>query len=116
MDRLLNRIDFASAGAKIKRTGDRVDEIVNQLEWSRSPMDTAVSFDLEGLDLTAALTAYGLGDNASEGVGLVRSAPARPRLREALKSASWRPLFPRAGAAALLSLTAGLGQIVDVWT
>jgi len=97
------------------RGGGASAGVVARLVAGESPGAVARSSGLDALDLIAAIASEGLGPEGSEGSGLVRAAPAHPRLAEALAESSmadWLPDSPRPGR---LALAAGLLQILDHW-
>jgi len=107
MDGMAGRIGGIAGGTSA--------EVVRRLEAGDPPVAVARATGLDAVDLIAAIAREGLGPEGSEGPGLVRGAPAHPRLAGAFSDASMADLLPGSGRPARLALAAGLLQILDHW-
>jgi hypothetical protein len=90
--------------------------VLGRLEHGEPLARVAGQLRLGPAALVGALAAAGLGgDDGDDGPTLVRRAPKRPWLRDALDEAAWAEVLPRAKRAVRLALAAGLLQVHDFW-
>jgi hypothetical protein len=91
-------------------------EILNRLEGGESPARVQTELGLEPLDVVAALAMAGLGvGEDAQGPPLVQAAPPRPKLARSVREEALAGLLPKAAHVALLTLQAGLCQVLDFW-
>ena len=93
----------------------KVAGLIEQLERGGDSASVAKVMELGPADVVAAVAFDALGDDDSEGLMLVQTAPRRPALERALSANALSSLWPRAEEPRLLGLSAGLLQIHDFW-
>jgi hypothetical protein len=92
-----------------------VAEVIDRLEGGTAPAQVAAELSLEAIDVVAALAYDALGDEESEGLTLVQTAPRRPKLESALGEKGLAQLWRHGTQPTVLALAAGLLQIHDFW-
>jgi hypothetical protein len=98
------------------RSNDRpAQDLVELCESNVGMIEPGKSFPWQPVDLMAAVAVSALGDDEAQGPSLTQTAPARPRLADAIGSISLARLFPGARRPAVLALAAGMLQIHDFW-
>jgi hypothetical protein len=115
MNRLWNRLNLSSDGAKLGPDGVSVSQVIEALEAGLGWLEVIKGLKLTSADLVAAIVYEFLGDDQSLGLPLVTDNPSRPKLRAALTEASLLEVAPEAHKADRLCLAAGLLQVADFW-
>ena len=90
-------------------------EVVGRIEAGEPLASVAAATGLDAVGLVAAIARAGLGDDGSDGPGLVRRSPAHPRLVKAVAEPALTEVLPHAAGPVRLALAAGLLQILDAW-
>jgi hypothetical protein len=91
----------------------RFEVVEHDLEALAQAIENGSAVGADPRSLMAAFAWAGLGDDL--GPTLVREPPTRPKLVYAARETSLAKLFPRAPRRRVLSVSAGLLQILDAW-
>jgi hypothetical protein len=110
MTALRNRVNAGPSGLALASTGQSFDELILQLEQG-SPAKDGTS----AADLIAAVTYAALGTDESAGLPLARTKPRQPKLVPVVSADALSRLLPRAARTSVLTLSAGLLQVLDAW-
>ncbi len=115
MSAIWARVKHRPEGLTVGPNARPAAAVVDALEGGKSWAEVASQFELEPIDLIAAVAAETLGDENSFGPELVQCAASRPGLRTALSEQGLRTLAPNASRVDRLVLAAGLLQLADFW-
>ena len=110
MESLNERVVEQPRGLSLKSCGIPLAEVLDLVEQGRA-LDAKIS----AADLIAAVTFDALGDESSEGLTLAQSAPRRPKLVKTISAGQLTPVLAGVAREAVLTLEAGLFQILDAW-
>ncbi len=98
------------AGSRCGIRGQALAEVIECIEQGR-----VSKAEVSPADLIAAVTFDALGGEHSEGLALTHGAPKRPKLAAAVGEAGLSHLLPGRDRVAVLTIAAGLLQILDAW-
>lgn len=115
MSHLYDRLEVGAGPARIRSADATVDDVVELLEASKTPLQVVTGLGIETADLVAALAFAALGPIDSDGLTLIRDEPNRPDLLDSLRESSLAILCVRTPKPVRLALSAGLLQIFDFW-
>jgi hypothetical protein len=115
MGKLWDRVEERAGGGIVRSNGASVAEVVARLERGEALAGVGDALGLDAADLISALAHAGLGPDEADGPTLTQVPGGRPDLLPALRERSLAALFPGAGRAPVLALSAGLLQVHDEW-
>lgn len=115
MPALYDRLTFDLDHARIRNSDTTVDDVIELIESSKTPLQVVTGLGMEGTDLVAAFAYAALGGPDSLGLPLIQGEPSRPDVVDGLREASLAILYPRTPKPIRLALAAGLLQVFDFW-
>ncbi len=115
MSRLFDRLNLEGSHPRVRDSESTIDDVVELIETSKTPLQVTTALGIEGTDLVAAFGYAALGGADSLGLPLIQDEPARPDIVDGLREASLAILYPRTPKPTRLALAAGLLQCFDFW-